>query len=478
MKHYFPLMLLVCLAWTQVSFGQTTIPDVRFQEFAEGFTEPIDVQNAGDSRLFVVERKGKIWILDENGEKSDNPFLDIVDQVQSDGGEEGLLGMAFDPNYANNGRFYVNYINLDGNTHISRFAVDPNDPDQAQKASEEVLLVVEQPDEFDNHKSGALAFGPDKMLYIPLGDGGGAGDPFNNAQDFSLLLGKLSRIDVSGDSGYAIPPNNPFVNMPGARPEIWANGLRNPFRISFDLLTGDLWIGDVGQNRFEEVDFQAAGSDGGQNYGWHCAEGHRRFLPFNCEKDHYTWPIVSYAHDSTAPCGGTVIGGYVYRGEKFPNMFGKYVTIDYCTGALRIIWQDDTGAFQDSLLWTGDPLEYVSFGQDMNGEMYVVDFMGGEIYKVVDSSDLRSAATVNAYNISVYPNPNTGQFTVQWLAPSGDNQFLEVLTLLGETRYSEKVVASAGLNERILSLDKPSGGVYLVRIHTSQGVNSMKFTIE
>ena len=261
-----------------------TVPAARAQDsgftlesFASGFTRPLYVTHAGDGsgRLFVVEQGGMIWVL-QDGQQLDTPFLDVSDRVSPEAlgsgySERGLLGLAFHPNYAENGVFFINYTDRNGTSVTSRFSVSADDPNVADAASEEQLLMVEQP--FANHNGGHLAFGPDGYLYLALGDGGSGGDPQNNAQNLSTLLGTILRLDVDADEGYAIPDDNPFVAQDDARPEIWAWGLRNPWRFSFDRETGDLYIADVGQNEWEEVNFQPASSPGGENYGWNPYEG-------------------------------------------------------------------------------------------------------------------------------------------------------------------------------------------------------------
>ena len=244
---------------------------IALNVYAGGFTRPVDIVNAGDSRLFIVEQRGIIKIIDGNGQVLSTPFLDIDARVGSQGNEQGLLGLAFHPDYANNGFFYVNYTNNSGDTRIARFKVSADNPNVADPNSEKLLLPVDQP--YSNHNAGDLTFGPDGYLYFGLGDGGSGGDPQNNGQTATAYLGKMLRIDVDNGDPYAIPPTNPFKDTDFYLDEIWATGLRNPWRFSFDRLTGDLWIGDVGQDAWEEIDFQPASSTGGENYGWRCYEG-------------------------------------------------------------------------------------------------------------------------------------------------------------------------------------------------------------
>lgn len=362
--------------------------------FASGFTDPVGVYHAGgtDDRLFVVEQAGLIRIVRPNGSVDATPFLDLTGRVEFDGGEAGLLGLAFHPDYATTGYLYVNYTALVGmqlESRISRFSVTV-DPDVADPASEEILFTVDQP--YSNHNAGDLHFGPDGDLYIPLGDGGSGGDPGNRAQNDALPLGKVLRIDVDSRSGtsadcvgagngdYTIPPTNPLADGPGgACDEIWATGLRNPWRLSFDRATGDLYLADVGQGDWEEIDVQPAGDPGGENYGWHCYEGTHVYTPCG-PISNYAGPVYEYSH-AAGDC--SVIGGYVYHGSLFPVMTGHYVMTDLCTGTFRDLAPDGTGG------WTAtvhDELPsafgYVSFGEDAAGELYVVQIGNGTLFRV------------------------------------------------------------------------------------------------
>ena len=304
------------------------------------------------------------------------PFLDIRARVGSSGSEQGLLGLAFHPDYTKNGYFFVNYTDRSGDTVIARYRVSA-DPSLADPSTEVRLLEVQQP--YGNHNGGDLAFGPDGYLYISLGDGGSGGDPRNFGQSVDTLLGKLLRIDVSEVDGYSIPAGNPFVNG-GGRPEIWAYGLRNPWRISFDQLTGDLYIADVGQNSWEEVNFQPAGSPGGENYGWNTMEGFHCFQSSACDQSGLTLPVIEYALHVQGDCA--VTGGYVYRGHSLPAWQGIYVYGDYCSGRVWGLFQNPTGVWENGLLFeTGARI--TSFGQDEDGEIYLVNHRGS-VYQLVE----------------------------------------------------------------------------------------------
>lgn len=349
--------------------------------------QPISISHAGDNsnRLFIVERAGVIRIL-HNNQVLANPFLDIHETINSGSSERGLLGLAFDPDYTNNGYFYVNAINLDGDSEIRRYQVSRNDPNQADPDSMTILISLEQP--MSNHNGGDLRFGPDGMLYIAFGDGGGANDMFGsigNGQSTETLLGKLLRIDVrnsdtSDGLAYDIPSDNPFVDSsnPNTRKEIWAYGLRNPWRFTFDRETGDMWIADVGQNQIEEVNFQAANSQGGENYGWRCREGNENFnWQDHCESLELVEPIITYKHGD-GDC--SITGGFRYRGKQYEQLQGVYIYGDYCTGN---IWgaRLENNTWQSTLLITTN-LRITSFGEDEQGEIYVSDMRNNKVYRL------------------------------------------------------------------------------------------------
>ena len=336
-----------------------------WQLIASGLNRPIDLQPDGSGRLFVIEKAGRIRII-ENGQLLETPFLNIEDRVNDSSNEMGLLGLAFHPDYAQNGYFFVNYTGKGGDTFISRFQVS-GDPNSANPPSEVNLLRINQP--FPNHNGGGLDFGPDGYLYAGLGDGGAAGDPQGNGQKTTTLLGKILRLDVDTVQPYAIPSDNPFDN------EIWHYGLRNPWRISFDPLTGDLYIGDVGQGTWEEIDFVPAGSRGGLNFGWDYYEGNHDYDPQGIAGE-YVFPVAEYSH---AEGGCSVTGGYVYRGAML-EWNGIYLYGDYCTGYVWGLIKSVNG-WQVQLLFDTDA-NITSFGQDEAGEVYLVAD-GGQVYKLV-----------------------------------------------------------------------------------------------
>jgi glucose/arabinose dehydrogenase len=359
-------------AGTSNATGSTTI---KLEELTGELRSPVFVTHAGDksNRMFVLEKKGTIAIL-RDGKPVATPFLDVSGLITSSGSEQGLLGLAFHPDYVNNGRFFIYYTASNGDNTLARYNVSDN-ADIADPASATVLFA--QPDFAPNHNGGMLAFGPDGYLYVGLGDGGGGGDPQANGQKRSTLLGKLLRLDVSGDQPYAIPPDNPWpTGADGARPEIWAYGLRNPWRFSFDRATGDLYIADVGQNAYEEIDFQPAGATGGLNYGWSTREAMHCFRANTCESSGMIDPIAEYSHDQ----GCSVTGGYVYRGTAFPSMAGLYIFGDYCSGTIWSLHRDAAGTWeQRKVLDSG--LRISSFGEDEAGELYMID-LSGTLYRV------------------------------------------------------------------------------------------------
>jgi len=337
-----------------------------------GLYLPVDVQNAGDGsgRLFVVERPGRIRIA-VNGMLFQEPFLDITDRIRSNGSEQGLLGLAFHPDYETNGFFYVNYTDRNGDTVISRFSVSP-DSNFADPSSELRMLGIPQP--YANHNGGAVAFGPDGYLYLGLGDGGSGGDPLGNGQSLNTLLGKILRIDVNNAIPYSIPPDNPFAGSGGVYQEIWASGLRNPWRFSFDSSTGDLYIGDVGQNEWEEIDIAPAGV-GGLNFGWNTYEGNHPYQGGSSAS--FAFPVAEYNHSQ----GCSVTGGVVSRGALLPAWNGIYLYGDFCTG---YVWGLLTqgGSWQSQLLFTTG-LGISTFGVDEAGEVYLADYRSGTIYRLV-----------------------------------------------------------------------------------------------
>jgi glucose/arabinose dehydrogenase len=355
---------------------------IRLEPVVTNLNSPLAVVSArdGSGRLFVVEQPGRIRIV-RDGAMVDQPFLNIIPRVAS-GGERGLLGLAFAPGYPADPRFFVDYTDTSGNTVISSFTVPVATPDQADPDSERVLLQVDQP--FPNHNGGALAFGPDGDLYVGMGDGGSGGDPLGNGQSLTTLLGKVLRIRPGGPDAtgpaYTIPPDNPFANDAAARPEIFAWGLRNPWRLSFDRGTGDLWIGDVGQGSWEEVDRWPAGAGwtSGPNFGWNVMEGRHCYSPKDCTRTGLVEPIAEYDHGQ----GCAIVGGYVGRNPDEPAIYGGYVFGDDCSGNIWILDAAAPGPQQPVLL-VGSGHMISSFGEDEAGRLYLTDLSSGELLRIV-----------------------------------------------------------------------------------------------
>ena len=351
---------------------------------AEGLARPLFITNAGDGsgRLFIVEQAGKIWKINDNSDHNllETPFLDIADRVTQDGGnysERGLLGLAFHPNYADNGLFYVNYTaSYDSNaTKVAEYRVS-DDPDIADSESARELITIHQP--YSNHNGGHLAFGSDDMLYIATGDGGSRDDPLEAGQNPSNLLGKILRIDIDSttdDLSYGIPKDNPFTINDALAPEIWAWGLRNPWRLSFDKATGDLYIADVGQDIWEEVNFQPADSVGGENYGWRNYEASYLYFGIGPD-DELVMPVIEYDHNF----GCSITGGYVYRGGNIPQLDGYYFFSDFCSGTLWAAYRDSEDIWHSDIV-TALNFSVSSFGEDENGELYVIDYRAGQIFR-------------------------------------------------------------------------------------------------
>jgi glucose/arabinose dehydrogenase len=388
MKQVF--IILLCLPACIPGITQPVLTFTPLSFSGPSLDEPVDITGCGDGsgRLFIVEKRGTIRIVDD-GEVLSDFFLNIQGRVHNEG-ERGLLGLAFHPQYPTVPYFYVNYVRQGTIIScISRFQVNPDNPNDALEDSE--LILIEQPGVEGNHKAGDLVFGPDGYLYIGMGDGGGSNDPQNNGQDISTLLGKILRINVDVEDPplpYSIPPDNPYVNGPGL-PEIWAIGLRNPWRISFDRLTADFWVGDVGQADWEEVSMVPFGTGGEINFGWDCYEGTHEFETENCPANpEITWPVFEYSHNECNPCpngrGNCVTGGFVYRGTTFPAIQGCYIMADFVSNYIWLLRPSEaTSGEYDVFVQNGQGMvsSISTFGEDDNGELYAAS-LGGTIYTV------------------------------------------------------------------------------------------------
>ena len=389
-------LLFISILFTFTLSAQT----IALQSFATGFSSPVEITHPfNDTRLFVVQKGGQIRILNSNGTINATPFLTVTGL--SSGSEQGLLGLAFHPNYGTNGLFFINYTNTAGDTVIARYAVSAN-PNVAN-ATGTILMTIDQP--FANHNGGCLKFGPDGYLYIGMGDGGSGGDPNGYAQNLTvdvanptrIYLGKMLRIDVdtiAGSLNYGFPPTNPFVTQAG-KEEIWAYGLRNPWKFSFNRLNGDLWIGDVGQNAIEEVDKVVAPLPAGLNFGWRCYEGNSTYNTSGCAAmSTMVFPVAQYDHST----GCSITGGYFYTGSMYPNFANKYFYTDYCDNKIRTL--DASNNVTTTASFTGN---FSAFGEDKNGELYVAGVGNGIVYKIIDSS--LGVNNFNKNGLNFYPNP-------------------------------------------------------------------------
>ena len=435
--RYKILILLVFLTQTMAAGCKEiqTITSPNLVVFASGLIAPVCISNAGDSRLFVIDQHGLIVIVDSTGNISPQPFLDISTRVTY-GGERGLLGIAFHPHYKTNGYFYVNYIGTGDSTHISRFRVNASNPEIADPSTELKMMTIYQP--FVNHKGGNLCFGPDGYLYIGLGDGGSGGDPGNRAQNPMEYLGKMLRIDVNNGDPYSVPRTNPFYNSTTARKEIWALGLRNPWRFSFDRLTGELWIGDVGQNTFEEIDFQPSNSTGAENYGWRCYEGNAVYDTTGCTTtSDYVIPVITYPH--VPQCA--VTGGYIDRSSTTSPTYGYYFYADYCSDNIWTLhkaagnWEvQNVGQFPGN--------NFSTFGEDAAGQIYVAGLTSGTIYRITNTPTgvpgQNESAAVKVTHLLA-----SGKVRIETQRQVGSPMLVTLFNVLGSICYDFKTNESA-----------------------------------
>lgn len=440
---------LLVLLFTNMALSQT----IGIVSFASGFTNPVEIAHAGDSRMFIVEQAGIIKILNSDATTNATPFLNISSLV-SCCSERGLLGLAFHPNYATNGFFYVNYTNTSGNTVIARYSVSAN-PDVATTTGT-ILLTVTQP--YSNHNGGTIKFGPDGYLYIGMGDGGSGGDPGNRAQNINELLGKMLRIDVNSGSPYGIPAGNPYAGATAGADEIWAIGLRNPWKFSFNRLNGDLWIADVGQNEVEEIN-KVSSTTAGLNYGWRCYEGNSNYDTSGCASmSTMTFPLAQYTHSGTGGC--SVTGGYVYTGTLYPTLQNKYFFADYCLNRLGMV--DTAGTITYSSNFSGSNL-FTSFGENSSGELFVTGTSQDIIYRVIDTALDTDNFTQNGF--SMYPNPTDSEV---YLSNSNENILskFSIVDMSGKLLLEQKL-ENVPLNT--INTTSLETGVYIVTIEDISG---------
>jgi len=443
--------LLMCL-FGITAFSQT----IGITSFATGFSSPTELTHAGDDRMFLVQQNGAIKIINPDGTVNPNNFLTLTSsKVNFAANERGLLGLAFHPNFANNGFFYVNYTRAgDAATAIERYSISAN-PNVADPASGAVLLTVAQP--FNNHNGGTIKFGPDGYLYIGMGDGGSGGDPGNRAQNINENLGKMLRIDVDGAFPYAIPPDNPYVGIAG-NDEIWAVGLRNPWKYSFDKSNGDLWIADVGQDAVEEIN-SVSGTAAGLNYGWKCYEGNSIYAA-GCAQGSttYTFPIRTLSHSTDN--AGSITGGYVYNGTTYPNFIGRYFFTDLYYDKIGMIDSEGTLSFSQAFNNFGF---ITTFGEDVNGELYVVSADNGIVYKIIDTSLATDDFATSG--LSLYPNPAASSFMIHNTKGVALKQ-IQLHDLTGKLLLQQQLQQS---DNNTLNVDLLQNGVYLVSIEDVSG---------
>ncbi len=443
--HIRSILQLLLLAFPFLLAAQ---PKLQLVNWASGFDRPVDIAHCGDSRLFIVEQDGIIVVVDSLGTKIDT-FLNIDPRVNSTNNEQGLLGLAFHPKYNENGYFFVYYTkNSGGATQVSRFSVKTDNANEADPDSELSIFTTAQP--YNNHNGGCIKFGPDGYLYIGLGDGGSGGDPQGYGQRKNTFLGKILRIDVNNSDAttpYIVPSDNPFVGQTEYFPEIWSLGLRNPWRFSFDRVTGDMWIGDVGQVAREEVDFEPAGV-GGRNYGWRCYEG---ILPFNtagCQPQNtYIGPVFDYDNNSL---GCSITGGFIYRGSKYPDLYGIYLVADYCSGRIWGTQQNSDGTFSTVQLANLGDYEFSSFGEDRDGELYIALLSSSRIQKItelcaafqVTAPLIDSPVCLNSFSgiIDLEPVNGTGNVTYTW----SNGQTTDQIVYLNPGMYTVTVTNGNG----------------------------------
>ncbi|WP_336960010.1 PQQ-dependent sugar dehydrogenase [Chryseobacterium contaminans] len=421
---------------------------INLVEFATGLTSPVEITNANDSRLFVVQQNGIIKIIQPNGTINPTQFLNISSKIIFNG-ERGLLGLAFHPQYSTNGYFFVYYNNTAGNIVVARYSVNPTNPDVADPNSEKILLNIPKP--FANHNGGSIHFAPDGKLWIVTGDGGSGGDPNNNAQNKNSLLGKMLRIDVDATGPYNIPSDNPFAGtaVDGAD-EIWAYGLRNAWKFSFDLTTGSAMIADVGQGAIEEINKMPI-TQAGINYGWRCYEGNTAYNTAGCPaQSTMTFPIAVYDH-SGGKC--SITGGYVYRGSQYPSLQGKYFFADYCSNQIGILNTDN------SIIWTSaySGNGFSSFGQDSQKELYVAGVESGKIFKITTGT-LSTQENGFSEAIKVYPNPASKQIFISGI--KGKKTTAEIISAEGR-----KVLETGNIaNEKGIDISGLTPGVYFINL--------------
>uniref|UniRef100_A0AAU6WVI3 PQQ-dependent sugar dehydrogenase n=1 Tax=Chryseobacterium endophyticum TaxID=1854762 RepID=A0AAU6WVI3_9FLAO len=422
---------------------------ITLEEFATGFTAPVEMVNANDARMFVVQQNGIIKILQANGTVNSTNFLNISSKITY-GGERGLLGLAFHPQYPTNGYFFVYYNDTSGNITVARYTRSSTNPDVADPSTEKIILNVPKP--FDNHNGGSIHFAPDGYLWVVTGDGGSGGDPNNNAQNKNSLLGKLLRLDINATGAYNIPPGNPFVGIDGAD-EVWAYGLRNAWKFNFDTVSGNVMIADVGQGQIEEINRMPL-TQPGINYGWRCYEGNSAYNTTGCAaQSTMTFPVAAYDH-SGGKC--SITGGYVYRGTQYPALQGRYFFADYCSTQIGSLNPDD------SITWsaasTGN--NFSTFGVNNQNELFVAAVNSGKIFRVTTSAVLGTQENDLSTSIKVYPNPASKTVFIEGVKDK--NATVEIYNFEGRKVLDQGKIDS----DNSINISGIPAGVYFININS------------
>ncbi|WP_299277692.1 PQQ-dependent sugar dehydrogenase [uncultured Psychroserpens sp.] len=465
-------LFLACFV-ISLSYAQ----NISLEVYASGLSSPVNAKHAGDDRFFVAERAGVIKIINADGSVNTAPFLDIDPRVINNGGEQGLLAMAFHPNYDTNGFFFVNYIDNNGDTIISRFT--RSTADTADPNSEVILLNISQP--FPNHNGGDMHFGPnDGYLYISTGDGGSGGDPGNRAQNMTLLLGKMLRLDVDVtqtqiDTGitYLIPSDNPFVSDSAVLDEIWASGLRNPWKFSFDRSNGDMWIADVGQSNREEINRVSSTSTGGENYGWKCFEGTSTFSNgAGCSTITHTPPVAEYNYGGN-PFKCSITGGYRYRGTIQTGLQGLYFFGDYCSDEIGVVQETAPDTYTLNFVDDFSGQGWSGFAEDVNGELFVIGLLSGTVYRIVDDNLSVSDETLNS--IRMFPNPAKNTLTFDLTNASNQINSVNIFDIQGKL-----IQSNTNFDQQLVTLNTKSltSGLYIVEIQGTDGKKSVRKLIK
>ncbi|GAA5090172.1 PQQ-dependent sugar dehydrogenase [Chryseobacterium ginsengisoli] len=417
-------------------------------EFATGLTAPVEIVNANDSRMFVVQQNGIIKIVQPNGTVNSTNFLNIGSKITY-GGERGLLGLAFHPQYSTNGYFFVYYNDLDGDITVARYTVS-SDPNVADVTTEKIILNQAKP--FDNHNGGSIHFAPDGYLWVVTGDGGSGGDPNNNAQNKNSLLGKLLRLDINSTGPYNIPPGNPFVGVDGAD-EVWAYGLRNAWKFNFDTVSGNVMIADVGQGQIEEINRMPL-TQAGINYGWRCYEGNNSYNTAGCPaQSTMTFPIAAYDH-SGGKC--SITGGYIYRGTQYPALQGRYIFADYCSTQIGILNSDN------SITWTSafSGNNFSTFGVNNQNELFVAAVNSGKIFRVTTSTTLGTQENDLSNQIKVYPNPASKKVFVEGVKDK--NTSVEIINFEGRKVLEQGKIE----DDNSVDISGIPAGVYFINLNS------------